>query len=252
MTEISVICSCYNSERYLSKSIQSVLNQTYQDFELIIIDDGSTDKTFELINTLVDIDSPRIKVIKNKTNVGVFQSRTYGIVNASGKYIAIHDSDDISMQNRLEKQVKFLEQHPEISFCGSFATKIGDSDQVLGSMVYPPMDTLGALKVIKQFKLNPIIDPSVMCKKKDLIDIGGYRLDENLKYAADFDLWCRMLSRGYQMVNIPEMLIQYRFHPSSNSNAKHAEMRHATDLIWGTFCKRNFPILPPLQCRIAS
>lgn len=252
MYGFSIICACYNSEKYITDSIRSILNQTFQDFELIIIDDASTDKTLDIIKQLIDIHSARIKVISNTQNVGVFRSRTYGFMNATGKYIAIHDSDDVSVSTRLEKQYAFMERNSQIDFCGSFATRIGEFGDVIGSMVYPPMDTLGAFRVIQRFKLNPIIDPSSVCKREVLMKSGGYRLDNELRYAADFDLWCRLLSNGYLMANIPEMLIQYRIHSLSNSKAKHVEMRQATEIIWGNFCKRNFPEMAPLICRTTN
>lgn len=248
MVKLSIVCTCYNTEKYIQESLDSVFNQTHKDYELILIDDASTDNTFSIIEKYIN--TPNVKVIRNQINSGVFVSRTYGFLQAEGEYIAIHDSDDISLPNRFEKQISFLEKHKHISVLGSHAVKIGEFGQVIGNMSYPTLDTPSGFKVITQYKLNPIIDPSAMICKKDLFDIGGYRLEERFRYAADFDLWCRMLCKGCLIWNLQEPLIKYRMNLEGCTVSKHGAMREATDVIWGTFCKRDFPQLEPLKSRI--
>jgi glycosyltransferase involved in cell wall biosynthesis len=237
--KLSVITACYNAEKYLSVSVQSVLSQTFQDFELIIIDDGSTDSSKSVLEAYIN--HPNIAVIFNKYNEGVAYCRNKALQYATGEYIAVQDADDVSLPNRFEKQVQFLNDHPEVTVVGSHALKISSSGTEIGSMAYPPKTTEQAFFVIKHFKLNPIIDPSSMFRKDPILKIGAYRLDPELRTAQDFDLWCRLLNEGHQLYNFQEPLIKYRENPLGVTHSKRKEQRIATDLIWAAFKKRSFP-----------
>lgn len=108
--KVSVIMPAYNAEKFIEKTINSILNQTYTDFELLIIDDCSTDNTMDVVRRIKD---NRIRIINNKTNQGIAKSRNIGLANAKGEYIALMDNDDLTVVDRFEKEVCYLENHPE-------------------------------------------------------------------------------------------------------------------------------------------
>lgn len=239
MPKLSVIVAVYNAERYLVESLDSVFNQPYDDFELIIIHDCSTDNSKEIL--LRYTDKPNVVFLENKYNEGVPFSRNKGFIAAKGEYIAIHDADDITLPNRFQKEVSFLDKRKDITVVGGHAVRISDTSQIIGSMTYPPETTGEAFRVIRQFKLNPIIDPSSMFRRQSILDIGGYRMEPELKTVQDFDLWCRLLIDGHHLYNFQEPLIKYRINPQGVTRVKKLEQTLATDLVWAAFNRRSFP-----------
>ena len=214
MPKISIVMCTFNAEKYLVDSLDSVFNQPYKDFELIIVNDCSTDNSKDIIQNYTK--HPEVVVLNNKYNEGVSFSRNKAFLSAKGEYIAIQDADDITLPIRFEKQVKYLDQHPEITVVGGHAIRINETGMHIGNMIYPPEETKNAFRVIRQFKLNPIIDPSCMFRRQPILDIGGYRMEPELRTVQDFDLWCRLLTKGHQQV-------------------------FATDLVWVAFKRRSFP-----------
>ncbi len=237
--KLSVITAAYNAERFIEESILSVLGQTFQDFELIFVNDGSKDGTSEIIKKYIS--PPKIRLLENEYNEGIAVSRNRALLSARGEYVAIHDADDISLPYRFEQEIDFLDSHPEVTFMGSHAIKISLTGAVTGSMIYPPADTETAFRQITRWKLNPIIDPSSMYRRAPVIEAGGYVMDERLKTSSDFNLWCNLLSTGHLLSNIQEPLIKYRLNPNGVTMSKQSEMLLATDLICATFKRRNFP-----------
>jgi len=237
--KLSIVTCIYNTEKYLKESLDSIFSQTFRDFELILINDASTDNTGKIIQTYEHY--PEVTVLQNQYNEGVPYSRNRGLLQAAGEYVAIHDADDISLSYRLQKQVMFLDSNPNITVVGGHAIRISDQGKVLGSMSYPPAHTMDAFRVITRFKLNPIIDPSCMFRKKEVLDIGAYRMNEELRTVQDFDLWCRMLTKGHLLYNFQEPLIKYRINPQGVTRLKKQEQVQATDTVWAAFKKRNFP-----------
>ncbi len=159
----------YNAERYIKDSIESILNQSERDFEFIIVDDGSTDKTSLIISSFSD---PRLRVFKIN-HCGLIYSLNFGISKANGEYIARMDVDDISEPNRLKKQADFLDDHPDIALCGSFATIIDENGKVKGRLEYSPIED----KNIRRYALlhNPFIHPTIMIRKKVFDSVGMYK-----------------------------------------------------------------------------
>jgi glycosyltransferase involved in cell wall biosynthesis len=195
---ISVVLPVFNLEPYIGEAIESILNQHFVDFELIIIDDASTDNTYEIIQSYKD---NRMVVLRNDVNTGNYPSRNKGVRIAKGKYIAVMDGDDISMPERFMVQYTFMENNPDILACGSFNT-LG------GSMVKRPQsheDIMFALLINSCF-----FHSSLFIRKKAIETIGDY--NENYIYASDYDLICRLTFTGKLMI-LPEQLIHYRFHP---------------------------------------
>ena len=156
MPMISVIMPVYNGEKYLCEAIDSILNQTYTDFEFIILNDGSTDKTEEII---LSYDDPRIVYVKNETNLQIVKTLNKGIALAKGKYIARMDADDISLPERFEKQLKFMEQYPSIDVCGTWMRIIDKPKQV---WTYPEKHE----EIKAQLLFNtPLSHPTLIIKK---------------------------------------------------------------------------------------
>ncbi len=218
---VSVIMSVYNSEKYLEDSVKSMLSQTHQDFEFIIINDASTDGTEKILKKF---DDPRIKIITNHENLGLTKSLNKGIKLAKGKYIARMDADDISLPQRLETQVNFLEKNPDYALVGSSYYQIdgtGKINTLINVLTGDPQIKEG-LK-----KQNWFGHGSVMMRKDALLRIGGY--DERFKFSQDYDLWLKF-SELYKIANIDEPLYCWRATSSCISNEKRVEQKYYAEL----------------------
>ncbi len=205
--KITVLMSVYNGEQYLRESIDSILNQTYKDFEFIIIDDSSTDKTPEILNSFED---SRIKLVRNQTNLGLTKSLNIGLGVARGAYVARMDADDIALPQRLEVEQTFLDSRQDIVCVGAALVLIDKLGQKVGAK-----KVLEDLEIIR-FRMivaNQLAHPTVMFRRLIILEIGGY--DESFKYVQDYDLWSRLIERDYLVTNIHEPLIQYRNHSAS-------------------------------------
>jgi glycosyltransferase involved in cell wall biosynthesis len=211
---VSVVMPVYNCELYLKEAIESILCQTYSNFEFIIVNDGSTDNTEEIILSYQD---PRIIYLKNKTNQGNAFSRNLGHSMAKGKYIIIQDSDDISLPNRIERQVAFMENHADIGIAGSFVKVLeGEKSYIKKYPVNPEF-----IKAWLFFR-NPIAQPSVIMRKSVLNEFNL----SHLKYYEDFNLWYQA-SKVTKIANIPEVLIHYRYF-EDEVKKKHREIKRHT------------------------
>ncbi|MGM1056997.1 MAG: glycosyltransferase family 2 protein [Bacteroidota bacterium] len=207
---VSIILPVYNCDKYIQEAIESILNQTYVDFELIIVNDGSTDQTSNIIKKFTNIDKRIIAI--NKHNTGLSDSLNTGLRIAQGKYIARIDADDLCLVGRLKLQVKFLDNHPEYIIVGSAVVYINENGKKLGySHVYITD------KSIKKSlpKINPLAHPSVMILKSALIQINGYEINVRQDF-EDYYLWHRLKKMG-KFYNIPEPLIKYRLLENSLS-----------------------------------
>lgn len=208
--KISVIMPVYNCELYINDAIDSILNQTHNNFELLIIDDASTDKTLELAKKYSDV---RVKVIEKPIKTGLTNSLNHGLKIAKGKYIARMDGDDISLPNRFSKQISFLEANQEVILCGSWFNIMG-SDRIVKVPEKHDQIKLAFLKG------NCIAHPSVMMRKKAL-DAFSVVYDGSKEPAEDYDLWVRLMSKG-RLHNLQEVLLNYRVH-SEQVTKKHSK-----------------------------
>lgn len=210
MINITVFIPLYNAENYIKKTIQSVLNQTYKNFEILIINDASTDQSVSIVESFSD---DRIRLIHNDTNKGICYTRQRGVIEARGKYIAILDADDIAMPNRLEKQFAFLEKNPEIAVCGSDAYFIDENDQPINHKHDINFDS----KIIKIENLfaNQFINSSALIRKKCIIEVGNY----SMKYCEDYDLFVKITEK-FETTNLDEKLVCYRMHSKGDSKTK--------------------------------
>lgn len=208
MPKISVILPVYNASKYLIKALESLSNQTFNDFEIITINDGSTDNSLELLEEYAKKE-PRLRII-SRENKGITRSLNEGIDLAKGEYIARMDSDDISLPQRFEKQLNFMSVN-NLDVCGTqyerFGTKIGFSNMPINCKDCYYKLLLG----------TAMAHPSILIKKSV---IEKYMYNESIKYAQDYDLWCRMALDKIKMGNTNEVLLKYRFSSDQISSAK--------------------------------
>jgi len=216
MPKVSVVMSVYNGERYLREAVESILNQTFTDFEFIIIDDGSTDSTWQIL-TAYAMRDPRIVLIRNEKNVGLTKSLNKGLALARGEYIARQDADDVSLPQRLERQVAFLDNHAEFALVGCrplLIDKAGNTSSI--KQVPTDWNVLRAALLIE----NVLCHGSVVLRRVCLETVGFYR--EFFRAAQDYDLWLRIIEQ-YPVANLAEPLYRLREHPGSVNRVRWAE-----------------------------
>ncbi len=240
--KLSIITTIFNAEKYARESLESVFAQPFTDFELILVNDGSTDGTRDIL--LDYVNKPNVRLLENKHNEGIPVSRNRALLEAKGEYIAIHDGDDVTLPMRFIKQIQTLDTHRNIVALGTHAIKISASGQVMGSMVYPPKDNKQAWRMVLRMKLNPIIDPSCMYRRETILEYGGYPMEPELLTVPDFHLWCRLMSNNLEIANLQERLIKYRINPKGVTRTRNKEMVEATDQVWASFKRRNLAKLP--------
>ena len=201
----------YNSQKYLRKSIESILTQTVGDYELIIVNDGSTDSSGQIIKDYQEKDN-RI-IIFTQDNQGVTKSLNKGIKNSKGKYIARMDADDICAPKRFELQLEYLEKYPNTDIVGCMVSLISEKGKIIRSLDDLPLEDYQ----IKWHLIfgSPLIHPALMIRRRIFDDIGYY--DDSLNVAQDIELW-RRLSHHIKFYNIPERLFDLRIHKESTSS----------------------------------
>lgn len=204
--KISVISAVYNSEAYLREAVESVLNQRFRDFEWIIVNDCSTDNSIAIIESYQD---PRIRILHNEKNQGLAASLNKAIQHSQGEYLLRMDTDDICRPDRFEKQVAFMEQHPEISIAGSWVQLFGE-----WKGTWKTARTYEEIKVRLLFN-SALAHPSVIMRRKDMLE-NGLTYNEELRKAQDYDLWVRAAEK-VKLANIPEVLLEYRLLPSEKT-----------------------------------
>ena len=214
---VSVIIPVYNGEKFLRDAIESILAQTYPDFELLVIDDASIDGSLELIRSY---DDPRMRILENPVNLGLSGVRNRGIKEARGEYIAFLDCDDISLPTRLEKQVRLFETNPEVGLCGTWTRTFGDT--VSSEWRYPAHSDILRCRMIFD---NPFATSSVMLRSEVLARIRTH-FDTRFPPAEDYELWER-ISKKYRVANIPEVLNLYRIHDRQTSSSQKEKQRSA-------------------------
>lgn len=222
--KISVIMSVFNGSKFLDASIQSVLDQTFKEFEFIIIDDGSTDDSLKIIRSFESIDS-RIKVI-SKSNEGLAKSLNIAIGIARGDYIARMDADDISYKNRFKTQYEFMQENKSVDLCGCSIDIINEQGNVTAEKIQM-LDFHEILK--KRFFQSPILHITFFGKKSFFEENNGYR--EEFKYAQDYDLVMRGIDAGAKVCNINHKLVQYRDYQQKIEPIKFIQQFRMTELI---------------------
>lgn len=213
---ISVIMPVYNTDIYLESSIHSILAQTFQNFEFIIIDDASTDKSLKIIEQFED---NRIRIIKNNKNVGNYVCRNQGLNIAKGKYIAVMDSDDIAMPHRLEAQVKCLEDNKDVLAVGAQFY----SDLVLSNKPREYEEIKVSL-----MRNNALLHSSLLIRREILQEVGGY--DETFTFSSDYDLVCKIALCG-KIINLPDILMKSTNRKDLMSNKNRSEQTDFADQV---------------------
>jgi glycosyltransferase involved in cell wall biosynthesis len=201
---VTVLMSVFNGEQYLKEAIDSVLNQTYTDFDLLIINDGSTDNSLAIIQSYKD---PRIKLINNDQNLGLINSLNKGIGLIHSDYIIRMDSDDICLSNRIEVQVNFMDTHPEVGVSGSHYFQLKESKHF-------EIDLPLSSEEIKAFLIFncPLAHPTTIIRKQ-VLDTYHIKYETGYLYSEDYHFWLQ-LSKVSQLRNLKESLIYYRMHPN--------------------------------------
>jgi glycosyltransferase involved in cell wall biosynthesis len=213
---VSVIIPAYNREAYVGASIESVLHQTFADFELLVIDDGSTDRTREVVRTFHD---SRLRFLYHERNQGLPRTRNAGIDAARGAYVAFLDSDDVALPTRLAKQVAFLDRHPAHAAIGAWIDWMDDGGRPLGRVKRRPLaaQDVAALRLFRQ----GIENTASMARTAIL---RAYRHDEGFEVSEDFELWARVAAE-HAIANLPEVLVRRRAHAQQTSKDRDEQTR---------------------------
>lgn len=226
---ISVVLPVFNGEAFIRQSVESILSQTFTDFELIIINDGSTDNSSEILHELAANDS-RIILIE-RSNAGLVYTLNEGIEKARGEFIARMDADDIAIPERFELQLSKMISDPNLAVLGSFTRIINKEGSVVGLGRYPvtPSETERFLQ-----HGSPLAHPTVLMRKHVLLELGGYR--KVFSHCEDYDLWLRINEMGWGIANLSKPLLNYRVH-GANISAVHRDSQELGSVIARLSCR---------------
>ena len=210
---ITVLMPVYNAAPYVTEAVTSILSGTFGDLELLAIDDGSTD---ESLARLKAIDDPRLRLVNNPANMGVVATLNRGLELAEGEYVARMDADDVSMPDRLARQLAFMESHPEIGLSGTWGMSFGVGREVEFRVPLSPVAIHAQL-----FAYNVICHPTAILRR-DLFRRHALQFSPAAKHAEDFELWMRA-AEHFPLANIPTIGLRYRVHSDQIS------LRHVTE-----------------------
>lgn len=209
---VTVLMPAYNASPYLREAVDSILGQTVSDFELLVVDDGSTDDTVEILRSYSD---PRIRIESTPTNQGVTAALNRGLDLAAGRYIVRMDADDISLPDRLEQQVRFMEEHPEVGVCGGSIHGFNDKREFNPPIPRPQWHD--GMACTLPFG-TVLLHPTVIFRSELFHD--GLRYDPDYPHAEDYELWCR-LAQITRLAVLPAIVLRYRMHGRSVSSRFH-------------------------------
>lgn len=228
--KVSVIMSSYNGQKYLKQAIESILNQTFSDFEFLIVNDSSTDTTPQILQEYANKDN-RIKIINNENNLGLTKSLNKALSIAKGKYMARMDDDDISAPNRLEKQLSFVQHNPDVALCGTLAVVVNDKREKIAEKVLPTIHNDIKKKLLFN---NQFIHTSLFFKR----ELGLY--NESFQRAQDYEFVLRIASK-YQVANLNEYLVKWTAREGSLSFSGTKQQRCAIKARWWAITKYGYP-----------
>lgn len=210
---LTVLLPVYNGAQYIAEAIESILTQTFADFELLVINDGSTDNTLTILEQLATRDA-RIRVV-SRENRGLIATLNQGLLLSKTGIIARVDADDVALPYRLERQVAFMKAHLNVDVCGAGIVFYETGEEMLRA------ESHEELRVLALFN-TPVFHPTVIMRKSSVLAVGGYSSDAPC--AEDFDLWERMLHAGYKFANLGEVVLRYRLHHDTNRAKYHTQM----------------------------
>lgn len=216
---VSVLMPAFNAGRFLKIAVESILNQTFMNFELIIIDDGSTDDSFA---TLINIDDARIKIVHNQRNLGVIAARNMALDLAASPLLACLDADDVALPERLARQVAMFDSNPDLVLLGSTAQLINEQGNPFDVVDVPTRAAEIRRGILHG---NLLVHSSVMMRASIVRSLGGY--PTGLPLAEDYALWLRIIA-DHKVMNLAESLVQYRVHSGQMSQQKVSLMWRAT------------------------
>lgn len=222
---ISIVIPVHNGAKWLGQTLESLYAQSYPHFEIVLIDDASSDGLEEVLNSSKDA---RLRVVHLKANVGVSTARNHGVDLAKGSYIAFCDADDLCLPQRLELQLSFLMQHPDISLCGSSFTCFDTQDR---ETIKNPETDDQIRKALMQgncFGLSTVMARATALKAN--------HFNPTLRVAEDYDLWTRLASAGIRLANLPDSLVRYRLHLQQASRSKSERLDLASRRIRALYC----------------
>lgn len=222
---VSVVVPIHNGAQWLGQTLDSLFAQTYSHFEVVLVNDASTDNLREVLASFHDA---RLRVVHLQKNVGVSAARNQGIELAKGEFIAFCDADDLCQPQRFERQLTFLEQHPDIGLCGSAFSCFDTQDR---ETVINPASDEEIRKALMQgncFGLSTIMARAGIFK--------AARFDETLYVAEDYELWTQLAASGVRLSNLPESLIRYRLHAQQASRHKSAKLDQVARKIRSLYC----------------
>ncbi len=220
---VSVLMPIWNAAEYLNESLGSIVNQSYKNLEIIIVDDASTDQSIDIVTSYCD---PRVVIIKNYENLGLAESLNVAIRHSSGELLARMDGDDIAHNDRIARQVAFLNEHPEVDVLGSAMQYFGESKYVN----HFPEDHAAC----KSYLIFNVCfgHPSVMLRRKIFDDKKNFYKPIYRQYGEEYDLWCRLVEQ-FRFHNLNDILVYYRTYPSEiKSNAEEQRKRNAAGIRW--------------------
>lgn len=219
--KVSIVTAVYNTENYLPDTLKSILDQSFQDWEHVLIENGSQDSCREILRRCTD---PRVRVIELDQNVGVTGAFNCGIEHARGEYIAILDSDDIALPERLAVQAKFLDEHPDIALVGGRAIRFGDSMEDEVSELFPARHD----DIIHEFcDRTPLGHSTVMYRSDAARAVGGY--PDSYQYAQDCGFYLKLIKNNFRLANVEDVLIKFRIHPQQASEHPSWAIRRGRD-----------------------
>lgn len=226
---VSVIIPCYNAEKYVEEAVRSIMNQSYKNLEIIVTDDCSTDNTLQLLKNLANEDN-RIKIIENNENLKIVKSLNNMIRIAHGKYIARMDADDVSLPERIEKQVRFMEENPVYGVCGTNAWHIDERGHTIGKSNLPITHEDNQFYLVYY---STLYHPTIMVRS-DIYKKNFY--SDVFLYAEDYELWCRLVFKeNIKVVNLVEKLFKYRVFQTQSSSVYHNKQIEASTKIFDTY-----------------
>lgn len=222
---ISIVIPVHNGAKWLAQTLESLYAQSYPHFEIILVDDASSDELEDVLDNCMDV---RLRVVHLKANVGVSAARNHGIDLAKGSHIAFCDADDLCLAQRLEMQLSFLMQHPDISLCGSGFTCFDTQDR---ETIRNPETDDQIRKALMQgncFGLSTVMARAAALK--------AHHFNPTLQVAEDYDLWTRLASAGIRLANLPDSLVRYRLHLQQASRSKSERLDFTSRRIRALYC----------------
>jgi len=234
--EISVIMAVYNGERHVKGAVESILGQTFEDFEFLIVDDASTDATPQILEEYAFRDR-RVRIILNKQNLGLTKSLNKALRQAKGIYIARMDADDVALPERLARQVQWMESNPRGDLLGTAYYEVNNQGEIIGSVRFPLRDDILKKHLIRY---NPFFHASVMIRKRIIDEVGMY--DERIQRAQDYDLWFRIAKRS-ELGNLPDCLMKRRYAAHNISiRRENEQLRWAIEIRKRVLKEKQYPL----------